>query len=173
MKTAIYLRVSKGDNSQSTDQQEKPLTEFCNRESMEYVIFKDYASGMKESRPELDRMMQRIRQHEFNTIIIYKLDRLGRSLKHLLQLIEEFRNLKVRFICLTQNIDTNTSQGMLMLGILGSIAEFERELIRERTREKLNYLKSKGVKLGRPAGSKDKDKRRKSGYYLRWSGGKG
>ncbi len=166
---AVYIRISTIDKGQTLEQQEKPLIDYCNNNNYDYVIFKEYASGSKESRPELDKMMIRSRQKEFNGVLIFRLDRLGRSLKHLLQLIEEFRNNKIRFICLTQNIDTDTPQGMLLLHILGSIAEFERQLIRERTKEKLEYLKSRGVKLGRPSGSKDKKLRRKSGYFLRWS----
>lgn len=168
MKAAIYVRVSTIDKGQTVEQQEQDLINFCKKEGWEYELFQEFASGAKESRPELDKMMQRIRKHEFDVIMIYRLDRLGRSLKHLLQLVEEFKNLKVRFICYSQNMDTSTAQGMLLLGILGTIAEFERTLIRERTVEKLSYLKSKGTKLGRPAGSKDKKVRRKSGYLLRW-----
>lgn len=168
MKTAIYTRVSTIDKGQTLEQQELPLIEFCKREGFEYEVFKDHASGSKESRPELDIMLQRIRKHEFDSVIIYRLDRLGRSLKHLLQLVEEFKNLKIRFICLTQNIDTSTAQGMFFLQILGAAAEFERQLTRERIKDKLNYLKSQGKSLGRPKGSKDKKARRKSGYLLRW-----
>jgi len=167
-KVAIYVRVSTIDKGQTVEQQEKELLNFCEKEKWEYEIFKEYASGAKESRPELDKMMTAVRRHEFDVVMIYRLDRLGRSLKHLLQLVEEFKNLKVRFICYSQNMDTSTSQGMLLLGILGTIAEFERNLIRERTTEKLQYLKSKGIVLGRPSGSKDKKLRRKSGYWLRW-----
>jgi len=112
--------------------------------------------------------MQRIRKKEFDVVLVFRLDRLGRSLKHLLQLVEELRNLKVRILFHTQNIDTNTSQGMFFLQILGAAAEFERQLIRERIKDKLNYLKSQGQTLGRPPGSRDKKRRTKSGYYLRW-----
>jgi len=168
MKAAIYCRVSTIDKGQTLEQQEVPLIEYCNQEGFEYEIFKDFASGSKESRPQLDLMMQRIRKKEFDVVLVFRLDRLGRSLKHLLQLVEELRNLKVRILFHTQNIDTNTSQGMFFLQILGAAAEFERQLIRERIKDKLNYLKSQGQTLGRPPGSKDKKRRTKSGYYLRW-----
>lgn len=168
MKTAIYIRVSTIDKGQTLEQQELPLTEHCKKENWEFEVFKDFASGSKESRPKLDVMMQEIRKGKFNSVLIYRLDRLGRSLKHLLQLIEEFRNRKIRFICLTQNIDTNTPQGMFFLQILGATAEFERQLIRERIKDKLNYLKSTGRRLGRPPGSKDRKVRKKGGYFLRY-----
>jgi len=168
VKMAIYTRVSTIDKGQTLEQQEVPLIEHCKKENWEYEIFKDFASGSKESRPQLDKMMQQIRNKEFDGVLVYRLDRLGRSLKHLLQLIEEFSNKKIRFICLTQNIDTSTAQGMFFFQILGAAAEFERQLIRERIKDKLDYLKSTGKKLGRPRGSKDKKRRRKSGYLLRY-----
>ncbi len=169
MKAAIYCRVSTIDKGQTLEQQEVPLIEYCKKENWEYEVFKDFASGMKESRPQLDIMMKRIRDKTFDIILIYRLDRLGRSLKHLLQLVEEFKNLKVRFICYTQQIDTSTPQGMFFLQILGAAAEFERQLIRERIIDKLKYLKSQGTRLGRPRGSQDKGERRKEGYINRWS----
>lgn len=169
MKVAIYTRVSTIDKGQTLEQQEKSLIKYCEEEGFDYKVFKEYASGSKESRPQLDLMMQGIRNKEFNSVLIFRLDRLGRSLKHLLQLIEEFKNKKIRFICLTQNIDTLTPQGMFFFQILGATAEFERQLIRERIKDKLDYLKANGKKLGRPEGSKDKKRRRKSGYFLRWN----
>ena len=168
IRTAIYTRVSTIDKGQTLEQQELPLIEYCKKEGWEYEVFKDFASGAKESRPQLDMMMQRVRAGEVNSILIFRLDRLGRSLKHLLQLVEELNNKKIRFICLTQNIDTNTPQGMFFLQILGAAAEFERQLLRERIKDKLNYLKSTGKLLGRPQGSKDKKRRKKGGYYLRY-----
>lgn len=172
MKVAIYVRVSTIDKGQTLEQQEVPLMEYCKKENWEFEVFKDFASGSKESRPSLDLMMQKLRDKEFNAVMIYRLDRLGRSLRHLLQLIEEFKNKNIRFIVFTQNIDTSTAQGMFFLQILGAAAEFERQLIRERIKDKLAYLKSTGKLLGRPKGSKDKKGRRKSGYYLRWQSGK-
>ncbi len=183
MKVAIYCRVSTIDRGQTLEQQENPLIEYCKKENWDYEVFKDFASGSKESRPELDKMMQRIRKREFDAVLIFRLDRLGRSLKHLLQLVEELSNLKIRFICFTQNIDTSTAQGMFFLQIMGATAEFERQLIRERIKDKLHYIDSviekdgfyvseKGNKIsrrGRPTGAKDKKDRRTSGYYQRWN----
>jgi len=171
MRIAIYTRVSTIDKGQTLEQQEFPLIDYCKKEGWEFEVFKDFASGSKESRPQLDIMMQRIRNGDFNAVLIYRLDRLGRSLKHLLQLVEEFNNKKIRFICLTQNIDTNTAQGMFFFQILGAAAEFERQLLRERIKEKLDYLKSTGKKLGRPKGKRDTKKRKKSGYWLRYHKG--
>ena len=182
-RAAIYTRVSTIDKGQTLEQQEVPLIEYCNKQGWTYEVFKDFASGSKESRPELDKMMKRIRAKEFDIVLVFRLDRLGRSLKHLLQLVEEFKNRKVRVIFHTQNIDTETPQGMFFLQILGSTAEFERQLIRERIKDKLRYIDGmiekdgfyisksgrKVKKMGRPEGSKDKKVRRKSGYMLRWT----
>lgn len=115
-------------------------------------------------------MLQRIRNKEFNAVMIWRLDRLGRSLKHLLQLIEEFRNKNVAFISLTEGFDTTTAQGELFLHISGAYAQFERALIQERINAGLKRAKEQGKSLGRPKGSKDIKARRKSGYWLRWVG---
>lgn len=182
MKVAIYTRVSTIDKGQTLEQQEIPLIEYCKKENWDYELFKEFASGSKESRPQLDLMINRIRKREFDILLCYRLDRLGRSLKHLLQIIEELKNLKVRVIFFTQSIDTSTPQGMFFLQIIGAAAEFERQLIRERIRDKLNYIDKKieqdgfyisksGNKItrrGRPKGSKDKKDRRKGGYFQRW-----
>lgn len=167
MKIAIYCRVSTKD--QTIEQQLAPMEERCKANSWEYEIFKDVISGAKESRTDLDRMLQRLRAKEFKGVMVYKLDRLARSLKHLINLVEEFNNKGIQFICLSPEVDTTTANGRFFIQIIGAVAELERELIRERTKAKLEYLKSEGMILGRPKGSKDKNKRRKSGYYLRWS----
>jgi len=168
MNVAIYARVSTQD--QSLEHQKNILIERCNREGWNYVVFEEKISGAKTSRTELDKLMQAIRNKEFNSVLVWKLDRLGRSLKHLIQLIEEFNNKGVQFICLSPEVDSTTANGRFFIQIIGAVAELERELIRERTIAKLTYLKNHGVKLGRPKGSKDKKKRRKSGYYTRYIG---
>ena len=168
MKVAIYIRNSTNEERQNPETQAKPLKERCEREGDSYVIFQEFASGAKESRPELDRMLQRLRKREFDAVMVWRLDRLGRSLKHLLQLTEEFRKLSIKFISLTEGFDTTTSHGELFFSIAGAFAQFERRLIQERINAGLERAKSEGVKLGRPKGSKDKKRRTKSGYYLRW-----
>lgn len=169
MKVALYIRNSTTEERQNPQTQIYPLVQRCEREGWEYVIFQEFASGVKESRPELDKMLQRIREFEFNAVMVWRLDRLGRSLKHLLQLIEEFKKKKVAFISLTEGFDTSTPQGELFFNIAGSFAQFERRLIQERVNAGLDRAKAEGKALGRPKGSKDQKKRRKSGYYQRWS----
>lgn len=167
MKAAIYCRVNRPD--QTVEQQQSPLARYCEREGWQYEVFADKTSGAKESRPELDRLLDSMRAGNIDVILVAKLDRLGRSLKHLIQLVEEFNNKNIQFVCLTPQVDTKTAQGRFFVQVAGAFAELERELIRERTKDKLAYLKSQGQKLGRPKGSKDKEQRRKSGYWLRWS----
>lgn len=166
MNVAIYARVSTIE--QTLEQQIEPLINRCNAKGWEYSIYSEKISGAKTNRQQLDVLMQAVRAGKHKVVMVYKLDRLGRSLKHLIQLVEEFNKKKVQFICLSPEVDTQTAQGMFFIQIIGAVAELERELIRERTKAKLQYLKANGKVLGRPPGSKDKKVRRKSGYWLRW-----
>ncbi len=165
-RVAIYVRVSTED--QSLEHQRAVLVEKCKRENWAYDVYEEKASGAKTSRTVLDIMMQKIRNREYDIVLVLKIDRLGRSLKHLIQLVEEFRNRKVQFICISPEVDTESAQGRFFLQIMGAVAEMEREMIRERTIAKLRYLQSQGVKLGRPKGSKDRVRRRRTGYLATW-----
>jgi len=168
MKVALYIRNSTNEERQNPQMQISPLVERCEREEWTYQIFQEFASGSKESRPELDRMMKGIRNKEFDAVMVWRLDRLGRSLKHLLQLIEEFKKKDVKFISLTEGFDTATPQGELFFSIAGAFAQFERKLIQERVNAGLARAKAEGKILGRPTGAKDKKVRKKGGYYLRY-----
>lgn len=172
MKSAVYIRNSTSEDKQNPKTQENPLVEYCKNKGFEYDIFQEFASGSRESRPELDKMLKGIRQGLYDKVIVWRLDRLGRNLKHLLQLIEEFKNKNVKFVSLTEGFDTTTIQGELFFSIAGAFAQFERALIRERINAGLKRAVAENKKLGRPFGSKDKKRRRKSGYYLRWNNNK-
>jgi len=169
MKAGLYLRVSTAD--QTTLNQELELKKYCENNNIE--IFKVYreegVSGSKTSRPQLDLMLQDIRNKCFDCVVVWKFDRLGRSTAHLLQVLEELKNKDVRLIATSQNIDTNTPMGKFFFVILSGFAEMERELIRERIKLGLERRKKQGKILGRPKGSKDKGYRKKGGYYLRYS----
>jgi len=169
MKTAIYVRNSTTEDRQNPKTQLIPLEEFCKDKSWEYEIFQEFASGAKESRPELDKMLQRIRGGEFKRVLVWKLDRLGRSLQHLLLLMQEFKKRNIEFVSMTEGFDTSTAQGQLFFSIVGAFAQFERSLIQERINAGLDRARKEGKTLGRPKGSKDKKVRRKSGYLQRWS----
>lgn len=166
---AVYVRVSTLD--QTTLNQELILKEFCEKNNLEiYKIYKEEGvSGAKFSRPVLDMMMQDMRAGKFSAIVVWKLDRLGRSLQHLLQILQELQKRNVRLIITDMNLDTSTPQGKLWFSVVGAFAEFERSLIIERIRAGIARRKKEGKFLGRPAGAKDKSKRRKSGYLLRWA----
>lgn len=157
---AIYCRVS--TSKQDLENQYKMLERYTSQQNYRvFDVYKEKISGIKDSRPELNNMLIAMRHGHFDTIVVYKLDRLGRSLKHLLNLCEEFYNRGVDLICISQSIDTSTASGKLLFNILGSVAEFERELISERTKAGLKGKKNVGKR------GKDKKPRDKSGYYLR------
>jgi len=150
MKVAIYIRVSTQD--QNLDTQEVLCKKYCELQGHEvYKVYKDIYSGAKSSRPGFNQLLYDMRKHCFNCVVITKLDRIGRSLQHLLSLFDEFNNKGIHFIATTQNIDTSTSTGRLQLQILGAFAEFERNLISERTKE--------GLKRATGVGKRGKDKK--------------
>lgn len=166
------MRVS--TTEQTTLNQELELVEYCKRNNIDInKIYKDEGvSGAKTSRPELDLMLQEMRKKEFDAIIVWKLDRLGRSTQHLLQILEELNNKGIRLIVTDMNIDTGTSQGKFFFTIIGAVAELERNMIRERILAGLKRRKSQGKPLGRQKGSKDKSERSKKGYFDRWKNNK-
>lgn len=166
MKAALYVRVSTED--QTVDNQTIILKEYCIRNNIDVynVYAEEGVSGTKVSRPALNNMLFDMRAGLFDTIIIWKLDRLGRSLQHLLQILEELNRREIGLVITTMNIDTKSSVGKLFFSVSGAFAEFERELISERVKAGLARAKSQGAKIGKRG--KDKKPRRKSGYYMRW-----
>ncbi len=120
-------------------------------------VFQEKASGIKSERPQLTAMQQILR--EGDVIYIYKLDRLGRSLKHLLEMTSDFEKRGIGLVSINDHIDTTTAQGRLIFNIFASLAEFERDLIRERTRSGLEAARARGRKGGRSRGlSKEAEK---------------
>jgi DNA invertase Pin-like site-specific DNA recombinase len=107
-------------------------------------------SGAKDSRPELDRMLADAQRAKFQAILIWRLDRLGRSLQHLVRLFEQFRAWNVSLISFSEGLDFSTSMGKLFYQLSGAFAEFERDTIRERVRAGLRNARAKGKRLGRP-----------------------
>lgn len=166
---SLYIRVSQSD--QNPDTQLVYLKDYCHR--MQYKIEDEYIddgySGKDDKRPEFERLLADMRAGRINCILVYKLDRIGRNLKHLLNLFEEFKNRKIEFISATENINTNTPEGEMFWRMLGVFAEYECQLIVARTKSGLERARKQGKTLGRPKGSKDKKRRRKSGYLLRWN----
>lgn len=152
MKAAIYLRVS--TDKQTTAAQRKELREICKRRRWENVVeYEDVISGAKFTRTGLDKMMAEIRRGRLDVVLCYKLDRLGRSLVSVAQLIGEMLTNKVALVIPGQGIDTSSdnSAAKLQLNILMAVAEFECDIIRERTLAGLAAARARGAKLGRPA----------------------
>jgi DNA invertase Pin-like site-specific DNA recombinase len=135
-----YARVS--TQEQNLEMQLDALKEHgCDK------IFSEKASGGNTSRPELDRMLEQLRRGD--TIVIWKLDRLGRSLKHLIELVSAFDSQGIGLVSLKENIDTTTATGKLVFNIFAALAEFERDIIRERTIAGLVSAKARGKTGGR------------------------
>ncbi len=155
-RVAIYARVSTHD--QTADNQILDLVNFCNMRGWTVQqTFKDEGvSGAKDDRPKLNEMMDLIRRRKFDAMLVWALDRFARSMKHLVLTLDELRELKVDFISFKQNIDTSTSQGRLMFHVIAGMAEFEREMIRDRVMSGLRRARSQGKQLGRPGLSDSK-----------------
>ena len=136
-----YARVSTQD--QTLNLQKDALEKLgCNK------IFTDTASGAKAERIGLDEALEYVR--EGDTLVVWRLDRLGRSLKHFMETITELNNRKIGFKSIQENIDTTTSGEKLVFHIFGALAEFERDIIRERTQAGLQAARARGRKGGRP-----------------------
>src|SRR5450432_1507903 len=152
MKAAIYARVSTTD--QNCEVQLLELREFVQRRG--WSVHKEYVdtgfSGAKASRPSLDRLMADAAQRRFDVVLVYKLDRFGRSVLHLNQQIDALDSHEIRFIAISQGLDTDKSNATsrLLLQVLAAVAQFERELIRERTLSGVRAARANGKILGRP-----------------------
>ncbi|ADR21392.1 resolvase [Marivirga tractuosa] len=165
-KYALYARVSTSDGRQSNDNQKIRLKEFAESKGWDYELFEEQESTRK-TRPVKARLLQRLRNEKFAGIAVVKLDRYARSSTELLLEVQELLDRGIEFHSITENLDFSTATGKLHFTILSAFAEFERDLIRQRTIEGLNRVKSQGKSLGRPIGSKDTKKRKTDGYKLR------
>src|SRR5579864_2492770 len=150
MRAAIYARVST-HNGQDPHMQTRELREYCERRG--WVVEGEYVdvgvSGAKDSRPELNRLMADAKRRKFDAILIWKLDRFGRSLRHLVNALAELEAIGVAFVSLTDNLDLSTPSGRLMFQVIAAMSEFERELIRERVRSGMKNAQAKGKAIGR------------------------
>lgn len=150
-RVALYARVSTLNHGQDVNLQLAELREYASRRGFQVV--EEYVdagvSGSKESRPALNRLMADAHRRSFEAVICWKLDRLGRSLKHLVNALAELEALGVAFISLRDNLDLGTPSGRLMFQIIGAMAEFERCLIQERVKAGLAHARAKGKRFGR------------------------
>ena len=158
---AIYCRVSTDD--QSCTRQERDLRAFAKRARHKVIgVFKETASGAKNHRAERAKVMALAQAHEIDAVLVTELSRWGRSTQDLVQTLDDLHKWKVSV--LAQNgltFDLSTSSGKLMRTIMAGLAEFERDLIRERVKSGLAAAKARGVKLGRQEGFRPSDKKAK------------
>lgn len=149
MRVAIYARVSTAD--QHAENQLAELRRYA--EARQWTAYREYVdegvSGAKESRPALDALLKDARRRRFDALLVWRLDRLGRNLRHLILLLDDLQALGVAFVSLAEGLDCTTPAGRLQLHVLGAIAEFERERIRERVKAGLARAKAHGTRLGR------------------------
>ncbi len=150
-RAAIYARVST-HNGQNPEMQLEEVRAYCERR--EWKIVGEYVdtgiSGAKEHRPALDRLLSACRKRLVDAVVVYRYDRFARSLRQLVNALEEFRALGIDFVSLREGVDTSTPNGRLVFGIFATFAEFERELIRDRVRSGVAGARAKGKRLGRP-----------------------
>ena len=153
MKTAIYARVSTTDQTNAI--QVRELEEYVERRGWELTgVYHDQMSGAKASRPGLDQLMADARRRKFDVVVVWKLDRFGRSLVHCVSGIQELASLGIRFIATSQGLDTDESNpaSKLLMHILAAISQFERELIRERVSAGMKAAQTHGTKTGNAIG---------------------
>jgi DNA invertase Pin-like site-specific DNA recombinase len=168
MKVALYARVSTRDK-QNPETQLRELRRYSASRGFRIVqIEVDRGSGSTEKRIGLNRILESVRQRQVDGVVVLKLDRLFRSLKHLITTLEEFESLSVKFIAVRDQVDMTTPSGRLFVQMIGALGEFERELIRERVILGLENAKANGKTLGRPKlrdDSKIRDLRKKGLSY--------
>lgn len=174
MRTAIYCRVSTSD--QTVEPQLMELRSYATSRGMPITYeISDVISGTKMTREGLDRLLALVRNREIDAVLCVKLDRMARSLSHFAQIVAEFDRCDVALICTSQGIDTSKSNacGRLQMNVLSAVAEFERELISERTKAGLVAAKARGKILGHPSTKLVPDWRSRVILWRQRTGGKG
>ena len=150
-RVALYARVSTANGQQDPKMQLRELREYAEHRGLTIIgEYTDRMTGSKDSRPALNRLMTDAQRRKFDAVLVWKLDRFGRSLRHLVNALAELEALGLTFISLRDNLDLSTPSGRLMFQIIGAMAEFERALIQERVRAGLRNARAKGKRLGRP-----------------------
>lgn len=146
---AIYARVSTFD--QNCALQLSDLRRYAGQRFTRYYEYVDEGiSGTQRRRPRLDELMKAAHQRLFDVVLVWKFDRFARSLKHLIDSLEEFRALDIDFVSYTEGIDTTTPTGQLLFNVVGAVAQFERDLIAERVRAGMAHARAAGRRIGRP-----------------------
>ncbi len=151
MRVAIYARCSTAE--QTVSLQLDGVREYAALRGFEIVeeYVDEAVSGAKARRPALDRLLDDAHRRRFDAVLVWKLDRLGRSLSHLIRLVDTFGSLGIDLVSLNDpGLDTTAPSGRLIFHVMGAVAEFERDLIRERTRAGIASARRRGKRLGRP-----------------------
>ena len=149
MRAVIYARVSTGE--QTTENQVLELKKVAERNEWDIeAVYEDTISGAKAKRPELDKLLKGVIRKDFDVVMVWDVSRLGRSLKHLVELLEDFNTKGVNLYFHQQGIDTTTPSGKMMFQMCGVFAEFERSILQERVKAGLERAKVQGKTLGRP-----------------------
>ena len=157
-RAAIYYRVSTRD--QNPDLQVDELRQYAGKRQFDIVgEFVDQASGTDRQRPQLEELMAVVRKRQTDVVLVWAFDRFARSTSHLVNTLEELQGLGVDFISYTQQLDTSNGTGKLVFTVLAGIAEFEREMLRERVRAGMAAAKKRGKHVGRKPISDRKVKR--------------
>lgn len=152
----VYLRVStdglKDGREQTTESQRLDIEAYLKSKGIsQFQVYEDKGiSGKKRDRPELNRMLRDCKAGKLSMVVIYRLDRLARSLSHLLELVTLFQELKIDFVSVKESLDMTCASGRLLFQILGAFGEFEASTIRERVMSGIANARSKGIRLGRP-----------------------
>ena len=151
-RAALYMRVSTANKDQKTDSQRLALEDYCKLKGYQIVgIYEDVGqSGSKQSRPQLDRLMEDAKRGDFSTCVVFRFDRFARSTKHLLSALEEFKKLKISFVSISEAVDTSSPLGEALFTIVGAISQLELDILRERIRSGLQAARAKGKIFGKP-----------------------
>jgi len=148
MRCAVYARVSTSD--QTCENQLLELWRYVEARGWTAVEYVDHGvSAAKDRRPALDQLVTDVRRHKVQAVVCWRLDRLGRNLRHLIMLLDEWQSRGIAFITMGEGIDTSTAAGRLVAGVLGAIAQFERARIQERIVAGLARARAQGKRLGR------------------------
>lgn len=151
LRALTYSRVST-ERDQNPEAQRAELARYCEArgwEVVEHIVDHGYSGGT-DQRPGLKQLLSMVRARQVDVVVVVKLDRLARSLRHLISMLDEFTSLGVLFVSVGDQIDLSTASGRLMLHLLGAFSEFERALIRERTLRGIDHARRQGRRLGRP-----------------------
>lgn len=164
-KIALYIRVSTSE--QTVENQRIRVIEYAEKNECSYDIYEEIESTRK-TRPVKQALLAKLRLNQYDSVVVFKLDRWARSSTELILDAKELVDKGIGFISISDNLDFSTATGKLHFQILSAFAEFERELIRERTINALQRKKAEGyIFSGRPLGAKDRKKRKTEGYYER------